>query len=87
MTTALDRPLRREIRIDDKPYTLTLSGDGFTLTEKRRRRGFELQWRDVVSGDAQLAAALATGMPARSQRYSGTRRTDGAHDGASAVQK
>jgi hypothetical protein len=87
MTTALERPLRREVRIDGKAYTLTLSGEGFALTEKRRRRGFELQWRDVVNGDAQLAAALAAGMPARPVRYSAVRRMNGAHDGASAGQK
>jgi hypothetical protein len=58
MTTVLERPLRREIWIDNKPYTPTLSAAGFTLVEKRRRRGLELHWRDLVNGDAQLSAAL-----------------------------
>ena len=58
MTTALDKPLRRELRIDDKAYTLVLDTDGFKLVEKGRRNGIELRWRDLVSGDAGLAAAL-----------------------------
>lgn len=58
MTTALDKPLRRELHIDDKAYTLVLDTDGFKLVEKGRRKGIELRWRDVVSGDAALAAAL-----------------------------
>jgi hypothetical protein len=28
------------------------------LTEKGHRRGVELRWKDVVNGDAGLAAAL-----------------------------
>jgi hypothetical protein len=59
MTTRLEKPLRREIWINNRPYTLTLTQVGFTLVEKRRRHGFELMWRDLLSGDRQLAAALA----------------------------
>lgn len=58
MTTPLEKPLRREVWIDSKPYTLTFTQSGMTLTEKRRRRGIDLLWRDLVSGDARLATAL-----------------------------
>lgn len=56
--TKLDKPLRREVVIQDAPYTLTIDADGLKLTKKGHRRGVELRWTDVVGGDAGLAAAL-----------------------------
>ncbi|MBN6151769.1 hypothetical protein JR065_15590 [Xanthomonas sp. AmX2] len=56
--TPLDKPLRRELEIDGKPYTLTLDPDGLKLTEKGRRKGLDLRWSELVNGDAALAAAL-----------------------------
>ena len=58
MTTPLDKALRREVTVDDKAYTLTIDPAGLKLVEKGRRNGVELQWKDVLSGDAGLAAAL-----------------------------
>ena len=58
MATALNKELKREVLIKDKPYTLTLGPAGLKLTEKGHRRGIELKWEDVVGGDAALAAAL-----------------------------
>ena len=58
MTTKLEKPIRREIAIDDKAYTLTIDGDGLKLVEKGRRNGQELRWKDLVGGDAALSAAL-----------------------------
>ena len=56
--TPLDKPLRRELQIEGKAYTLAIDPDGLKLTEKGKRRGLELAWRELVSGDAALAAAL-----------------------------
>jgi hypothetical protein len=56
--TPLDKPIRRELRIGDDTYTLTIDPDGLKLTLKGRRKGTELRWRDIVNGDAALAAAL-----------------------------
>ena len=58
MATRLDKPLKREIDIDGKPYMLTITPDGLKLTEKGRRKGHSLEWRNLVSGEAALAAAL-----------------------------
>jgi hypothetical protein len=63
--TSLDKPLKRELRIGKVSYTLTLDPDGLKLTEKGRRRGVELAWRDLVSGDAALATALQASLKAR----------------------
>ena len=58
MPTRLDKTLKREIEIDGKPYVLTIDPDGLKLTEKGRRKGHELRWKDLVSGEAALAVAL-----------------------------
>ena len=56
--TRLDKPLRREITIDDKAYTLSIEPLGMKMAQKGHRKGVELSWKDLVSGDAALAAAL-----------------------------
>ena len=56
--TPLDRPLRRELAIGDDTYTLTIGPDGLKLVPKGKRKGLELAWTDLVSGDAALARAL-----------------------------
>jgi hypothetical protein len=56
--TKLDKPLRREVQIGDKAYTLTIAPEGLKLVEKGHRKGIELAWNEVVNGDAGLAAAL-----------------------------
>lgn len=58
MTTRLEGALRRELDIGGEPYTLTIAPDGLKLTRKGRRKGFELAWSALVSGDAALATAL-----------------------------
>jgi hypothetical protein len=48
MTTKLDRPLKREIQINEKPYTLTIDAEGLKLVEKGRRNGQSLSWKSIV---------------------------------------
>ena len=73
MTTKLDGALKRELDIEGKPHTLTLTVEGFTLVQKGRRKGLHLTWQSLVSGDAALATALNASLadlpaPAKSQR-------------------
>ncbi len=56
--TPLDKPLRRELEIEGKPYTLTIDPQYLKLAEKGRRNGIQLAWTDMVNGDAALATAL-----------------------------
>jgi hypothetical protein len=58
MATKLDKTLKREIEIDGKPYIVAIDPQGLKLTEKGRRKGPELQWKDLVSGGAALSQAL-----------------------------
>ncbi|HJR75284.1 MAG TPA: hypothetical protein VJ806_16795 [Luteimonas sp.] len=62
--TKLDKPLRRELAIGDRAYTLVIDPSGLKLVEKGRRKGVELKWEDLVNGDAALAAALQASMQA-----------------------
>ncbi len=55
MATKLDKVLKREIDIGGKPYMLALSPDGLKITEKGRRKGQELSWKDLVGGQAAMA--------------------------------
>jgi len=64
MTTKLDGPLRREIEIDGVAYTLTLTPQGLTLVLKGKRKGLELSWAALVSGEAALATALKASLSA-----------------------
>jgi len=56
--TKLDKPIRRELAIGDKTYTITIDPAGVKVVEKGRRNGISLAWSDIVSGDAGVAAAL-----------------------------
>jgi hypothetical protein len=56
--TKLEKPLKREIDIDGQPYVLTISPQGLLLTVKGKRKGRELTWKSLVTGEAALAVAL-----------------------------
>lgn len=58
MAAKLDKSLRREISIDRKPFVVTLAHEGLKLVGKVRRKGLELSWNDLVSGEAALTTAL-----------------------------
>lgn len=58
MATKLEKPLKREIDIDGQTYVLTISPEGMKLVPKGKRKGVELAWEDLVSGEAALAVAL-----------------------------
>src|SRR5215469_14280758 len=58
MATLLEKTFKRELSIGDRAYILTISPEGLKLTIKGRRKGLQLQWDALVSGDAALAVAL-----------------------------
>jgi hypothetical protein len=58
MTTLLDKTLRRQINVKGQDYILALSPEGLKITLKGKRKGLELSWSALVSGDAALAVAL-----------------------------
>ena len=58
MATVLEKTLKRELMIEGRPFMLSISPAGLLLTVKGRRKGLEIEWADLVSGDAALATAL-----------------------------
>jgi hypothetical protein len=58
MATRLEKTLKRELSIDGHAYMLSIAPEGLKLTLKGRRKGMELAWKTLVSGEAGLAAAL-----------------------------
>ena len=64
MTTRLDKPIKREIDVDGRPYTVTISPEGVKVVEKGKRNGQEVTWRDIVSGDTRLAQDLRISLDA-----------------------
>ena len=64
MTTKLEGQLKREINVGEDAYTLTLSPQGFVLARKGRRKGLDIRWADLVSGEAALANALNASLTA-----------------------
>jgi len=58
MATRLDKALKREVSIEGEAYMLTISPEGLKLVPKGKRKGLELAWKTLVSGEAALATAL-----------------------------
>ena len=56
--TRLDKPLKRELKIKNAAFVLTIDPDGFKLTKKGRRKGIEIAWQNLVNGEEALAVAL-----------------------------
>jgi hypothetical protein len=58
MATRLEGSLKREIEVERRPYTLTITAERFKLVPKGHRKGLELAWKDLLSGEEALAVAL-----------------------------
>ena len=59
MTTKLEKELKREIEVDGKQFTVTISPGGLKIAEKGHRKGHELTWKQILTGEAALAGDLA----------------------------
>ena len=58
MTTKLEKPIKRELEHAGVVYTVTIAPDGIKVVEKGKRKGRELSWETIISGDAELSEAL-----------------------------
>lgn len=64
MATKLDKVLKREIEIDGQAYIAAISPDGVKVTKKGFRKGNEITWRSIISGDANLNEDLRASVDA-----------------------
>ena len=58
MAVKLEKTIKRELDMDGKSYTVQIAPEGIKVTEKGKRKGREISWRSIISGDAQLAEEL-----------------------------
>lgn len=58
MATKLEKAIKRELEIDGTAYMITISPEGVKVTQKGYRKGQEISWRSIVSGDATLNEQL-----------------------------
>jgi hypothetical protein len=58
MAVKLEKSIKRELELDGKAYTIQMGPEGIKVTEKGKRKGREISWRSIISGDAQLAEDL-----------------------------
>ena len=56
--TPLQKTIKRLLTINGRDYVVAVAPDGLKLTLKGKRKGIELEWEALVSGEAALAAAL-----------------------------
>ena len=66
MATKLDKVLKREIELDGQAYIAAISPEGIKVTKKGFRKGNEISWRAIVSGDAGLNEDLSASVDATS---------------------
>jgi len=48
MATKLEKPLKRELVVNDAPYMLTIAPEGLKLVPKGKRNGLELTWKGIL---------------------------------------
>ena len=91
MITRLEKTLKRQLALNGRTFIVAVSPEGLKITLKGKRKGQELRWSDLVSGEAALAVALnasvgrfeSPAVPAThgsapaSKSTRGTRRPDG----------
>jgi hypothetical protein len=66
MATKLDKVLKRELEIDGQAYIASISPEGVKVTKKGFRKGNEISWRAIISGDANLSEDLSASVDASS---------------------
>lgn len=49
MVTKLDKAIKREIEVDGKAFTVTISAEGIKLVEKRHRKGKFVTWSGLIA--------------------------------------
>lgn len=64
MAVKLEKSIKRELELEGKTYTVQIAPEGIKVTEKGKRKGREISWRAIISGDAQLAEELKLSMDA-----------------------
>lgn len=54
MATKLDKAIKRELELDGRLYTVTMSPEGVKVVPKGARNGAELDWKSIISSDDRM---------------------------------
>jgi len=58
MATRLDKTIKRELELAGQLYTVSMSPEGVKIVQKGKRKGHEMSWEGLLSGDAELRRDL-----------------------------
>jgi hypothetical protein len=58
MATRLDKTIKRELELDGKLYTVSISPQGVRVVPKGGRQGQEITWETLLSGEVELRRDL-----------------------------
>jgi hypothetical protein len=58
LTTRLDKPIKRELELDGKLYTVSVGPAGVKVVPKGGRKGHEISWEALLSGEVELRRDL-----------------------------
>ena len=74
MAAKLDKAIKRELVLGGEHYTVTISPEGVRIVPKGRRKGHEISWQTILSGDAELTQQLKISLDALADDPEGTGR-------------
>ena len=74
MAAKLDKAIKRELDLDGEQYTVTVSPEGVRIVPKGRRKGHEISWHTILSGDAELTQQLKISLDATAEEEEGAGR-------------
>ena len=59
MATRLDKTIKRELELGGKFYTVSISPVGLKIVPKGGRKGYEISWQALLSGEVELRRDLS----------------------------
>jgi hypothetical protein len=71
MAPRLNEPIKREVELDGQLYTVTIGPEGVHIAPKGKRKGHELSWRSLASGEAALTGDLVRSLTGQAKRTGG----------------
>jgi hypothetical protein len=58
VATPLDKTIKRELELGGQLYMVSMSPEGVRIVPKGKRKGHEISWETLLSGDAELRRDL-----------------------------
>ena len=62
MATRLDKTIKRELNLGGKLYTVSVSPQGIKIVPKGGRKGYEVSWEAVLTGEEELRQDLTASL-------------------------